>query len=274
MTNHAIEDEVCISNFQCTEKFEEGPVCKVFYKSEEDLDCHIPCLISNCSYEYVRHPVCEVWHCMGNLGPATIVENHFTLIIGLSAFAIGFLICMVGVVPLWCRWRRRLVALEERSRLLNPEDEIEADVPRSIIRGQLPGPGCSVAMRPLSLSEGIVTSSGSPPPPAYDDATRQTRAASSSAASIVASLNPDQPINSYQESLACLETAYRKVRAKTPKESFRMAETMETIITCLISASEAEHHRHDLMNPLCQCYECFLINLEQTISDNEREQHC
>lgn len=264
------EDEVCTSNFKCVEKFEEGPICKVYYKGAEDTDCHIPCLTQNCSFTFVKRVVCERFECIGNLTPAKFVNEHLSLIIGLSAFAVGFILCTIFSVTLWIYWKKRVAGGDERRHLVDGQEDPNSTTP--IIRNRPEGVPDHRHSRPISmhslinLGDPSAPPSSSPPPPAYDDVAR-----SSSASAAAAKINDNQPINSYQESLTCLEVAYRNVRKKTPKEIFRPHETMDILITALIPASQVHQPRHDLINPLCQCYECFLINLEQTICDNEKE---
>lgn len=265
------DNDVCTSNFKCTEKFVEGPVCKVFFKAPEDIDCHIPCLTQNCSFTFVRKIICERYDCIGVLSPAKFVNEHLPLIIGIGAFVIGFLLCSFITVGFYCRWKKRVAALEERRHLVEGVDDPNSTAP--IVRNRPESHSRPISMHSLinlsSTDASIVPRSlppSSPPPPAYNEVARCLSAAAS-----VASINVNKPVNSYKESLSVLEVAYRNVRAKTPKDIFRPHETIEILITALIPASEVDQPRHDLINPGCECYECFLINLEQTLGDNEKE---
>lgn len=247
------EDETCDKNFECAEHYTEGPLCVEYYRGEKDIDCHIPCLTKNCSVQIVKRHLCSIYNCIGKLDPASIVTNHLPVIIGISAFALGFLLCTVVSFICWRRWKARLTSLGDRDNLLETEN------PNSpIIRDQ--------ELRVISMNSLLGESpsappvTASPPPPAYDDI-----------AGACARPNLDNPINSYKESLACLEEAYKKVRSRTPRELFRPEDVANIIITTLIPASAIDAPRHDLLATSCSCYECFLLNLELTMRDNEKE---
>ena len=54
----------CIDNFDCNEiQIPSGGICRVPVKGAHDLDCHLPCQVSNCSVEILILQSCPTWIC-------------------------------------------------------------------------------------------------------------------------------------------------------------------------------------------------------------------
>ena len=61
-------DHAC-DTYSCTADQEFLLVCPQYIKGPADIDCHLPCLIRNCSVLYLYETICILWSCEPNPGP-------------------------------------------------------------------------------------------------------------------------------------------------------------------------------------------------------------
>lgn len=253
-------DDFCEKNFQCNTFYIEGPHCKVFFKGEQDVNCHIPCRVENCSYAFVEHDLCQVHNCIGIIGPST-KDWNISMILGVVTANFAFLIC--GLFAIWflCRRFRGRSENNETQNLINQNYDPEDNSTNPIIRSS------SIRLSDLrNLVSPPSSEGGQSPPPSYNST--QLPGTSQGATAYP----EDKPFETYTSTVDALEKAYRKVRAKSYGANFDAEEVQQLLITALVPATELKPPRHELLAVDCACYECFLKNLEESIKDNIKEE--
>lgn len=101
-------DDFCLANFNCTSSVVEGIQCFDYYKFEHDVNCHIPCLVDNCTAIPNEEPRCVEFSCIAHLIPAHYHYKWTALISGLSTVAILTILTVLFLAHRYIhRYRRR-----------------------------------------------------------------------------------------------------------------------------------------------------------------------
>jgi hypothetical protein len=62
------DDDFC-DNFECNISSSYEDTCKNYYKSNDDIDCHLFCDLGNCSYTVEFETWCTIYDCHPLPGP-------------------------------------------------------------------------------------------------------------------------------------------------------------------------------------------------------------
>jgi hypothetical protein len=125
---HSLSDSFCETNFQCTSEVVETDTCFIYIKKEQDIDCHIPCELNNCTKLVDIVDECIVYHCMGKLGPADkITHGPGGLILSLVTAIFVFVLCgVVGIFHYKTRQRRQAAAFIDNQNLISDDNNSNA----------------------------------------------------------------------------------------------------------------------------------------------------
>jgi len=121
MSRLSDDGSFCSTNFDCTVDVIETDYCDIYIKKENDINCHIPCELNNCTKLIETVTECLIYHCLGKLSPAERTTHGPTALVlsGVTAIFVLVLCGVVGIFHYKTRQRRQSAAFIDNEHLVS-----------------------------------------------------------------------------------------------------------------------------------------------------------
>lgn len=71
----SMTDPYCDANYFCEERLLSNQVCPEFTKGVNDVFCHLPCEVNNCTVTLIQEDYCYIWDCISLASTTTTTTS-------------------------------------------------------------------------------------------------------------------------------------------------------------------------------------------------------